>query len=146
MFLVFGDKHRTEPHPGGLCCVRNCPKCGAHTTFREHVISKQFRLYFVSMFTHDSHHVLACDACGTMFVTDEMKARRAENDHHGTVLGALQGLAKKTRAVAEDAMNGMNGGLGQAAQQTGKAVRDAVDAAQKRVGGLLERLRGKSDE
>lgn len=143
MFLVFGDKHRTEPHPDGLCCVRSCPKCGAHTTFREHVISKQFRLYFVSMFTHDSHHVLACDACGTMFVTDEMKARRAENDHHGTVLGALQDVARKTKAAAQGALDG---DLGQAAQQTGKAVGDAVDAAQKRVGGLLERLRGKPDE
>lgn len=142
MFIVFGDKHRTEPYPGGITCEMQCPKCRAHTTFREHVISKQFRLYFVDMFTHDSHHVLGCDSCGTMFVTDEMKARGGANDHGGTVLGALQGLARKGEAAAKDALDG---GLGQTLERTGAGVGKAVDAAQQRIGGLLTRLRGKPD-
>ena len=52
MFIIFGDKHRTETVPGGLRIERECPTCKAVAIFRERKVSKQFRLYFVDMFTH----------------------------------------------------------------------------------------------
>lgn len=72
MFIIFGDRHRTETVENGLRVERPCPSCNRRTVFRERVVSKQFRLYFVSMFTHGTHHVLECGECGTTFVTDEL--------------------------------------------------------------------------
>ena len=135
MFLVFGDKHRTEPAPDGLTRRMQCPKCGAHTTFHERVISRQFRLYFVEMFTHGTHHVMQCGACETAFVTDELRARAGTNDHTGTVLGALQGLARKGQAV------GQAGAVGKALDEAGAGVGKALGAAQARARGLLSRLK-----
>lgn len=131
MFLVFDDRHRTEPVPGGLVRHMTCPKCHLPATFREHVVSKQFRLYFVDMFTHDARRVMACDACGTMFVTDELAARPADNDHRGTVLGAVQSAARKGKAAAADVLGGDIG--------------EAARTAKRRLGGLVKRLRGGPD-
>src|SRR4028118_2372466 len=102
MFLICGDKHRTEPVADGLRREMKCPKCGEHATFRERVISKQFRLYFVDMFTHGTHHVMECGACGTAFVTDELEGRGGGNDHRGTVLGAIQDVARKGKEVGRE--------------------------------------------
>lgn len=49
-------------------------------------MSKQFRLYFVDMFTHGTHHVLECGECGEAFVTDEVAPHGLENDPSGTVV------------------------------------------------------------
>ncbi len=136
MFIIFGDKHRTEPLADGLRRQMQCPKCEEHTIFRERVISKQFRLYFIDMFTHGTHHVLECGACGTTFVTDELKARGI-NDHRGTVLGALQEVARKGAEAGREL------GVGKALEEAGAGVGKALGAAQERVGGLLSRLQGK---
>ena len=140
MFIIFGDKHRTEPVVDGLRRQMKCPKCGEGTTFRERVISKQFRVYFVDMFTHGTHHVLECGACGTAFVTDELRDRGGGNDHRGTVLGAIQEVARKGQAVGREL------GVGKALEEAGSGVGKALGAAQERVGGLLSRLQGKRRE
>lgn len=143
MFIIFGDKHRTEPLADGLRKRMKYPKCGEDATFRERVISRQFRLYFVEMFTHGTHHVLECGACGTAFVTDEMKARSATNDHSGTVLGAIQDVARRGKQLGQEALGG---GLGKAIEGTGAEVGKALDAAGQRAQDLLARLkRGKQD-
>jgi hypothetical protein len=137
MFIIFGDKHRTEPLADGIRRYMKCPKCGVEAVFRERVVSKQFRLYFVEMFTHGTQHVLECSDCGTAFVTDEVRAKAVENDQTGTVLGAIQGFARKGKQATQEALDG---GLGKAIEQTGAEVGKALNAAQDRVGGLLARL------
>lgn len=140
MFIIFGDKHRTEPLVDGLRRQMKCPKCGEDTTFGERVISKQFRLYFVDIFTHGTHHVLECGGCGATFVTDELRARDGGNDHRGTVLGAIQEAARKSAEVGREL------GVGKALEEAGTGVGKALGAAQERVGGLLSRLQGKGKD
>ena len=140
MFIIFGDKHRTEPVPGGREVSRTCSKCGERATFRERVVSKQFRLYFIDMFTHGTHHVLECGACGTAFVTDELAAAQVANDHEGTVFGHIQGMAAKAEQLAssEEVARGLERGKAEA----GKAYTAARDT----VGGLLTGLRARVDD
>ena len=139
VFLIFGDKHRTELVPGGLTVTRECSKCGARASFRERRVSKQFRVYFIDMFTHDTHHVLECGACGTTFVTDELQAKQGSNDHSGTVYGHLQEAAgsaathlqqaaAKAEALvtSEEVSRGLERGKREAQQAIGK-LRGALD-------------------
>ncbi len=137
MFLIFGDKHRTETVPDGLRVERKCPTCKALTMFRERKVSKQFRLYFVDMFTHGTHRVLECSACGETFVTDEQPEHGLENDHSGTVLGHVQGLVDKGKALAADPR--VTESLGRAQEEATKAL----DAAEKTVRGWVDRSRRK---
>lgn len=137
MFIIFGDKHRTELLADGIRRPMKCPQCGVQAVFRERVVSRQFRLYFVEMFTHGTHHVLECGACETAFVTDEVRARAVENDQSGTVLGAIQGLARRGKQATQEALDG---GLGKTIEATSAEVGKALNAAQDRVGGLLARL------
>ena len=141
VFVIFGDKHRTEPAPGGLRVTRACPKCKQVTTFRERVVSKRFRLYFVEMFTHGTHHVLECSECGTAFVTDEVKGTKAVNDHSGTVLGGLHGALATGKQVMEGGKQALEDGrVSEALQQAESIVDTAMSTAQKKVGGLVAGL------
>lgn len=136
MFIIFGDKHRTEIVPDGLRIHRQCPKCNQEALFLERVVSRQFRLYFVEMFTHDTHHVLECSACKTTFVTDELKGRQTANDHAGTVYGKLQGAVAKGKQALDD------GTVSRGLERAGAQASEALGAAQQALGGLLGRLRG----
>lgn len=140
MFLIFGDKHRTTPVPDGLTLERACPKCGLQTVFRERVVSQQFRLYFVEMFTHGSHRVLECSACKTAFVTDEIKDKPTDNDHSGTLYGTLQNAVTQGRKAVED------GAVSRTLEQVEAQTTAAMGVAQEALGGLLGRLRGDDDE
>src|ERR1043165_5657887 len=120
MFIIFGDKHRTELVPGGLQVHRQCPKCGQEALFVERVVSQQFRLYFVEMFTHGTHHVLECAACKTTFVTDELKGKQAAKDHAGTVYGKLQGAVAKGKQALDDGT--VSRTLERAGTQAGEAL------------------------
>jgi len=134
MFIIFGDKHRTEPVPDGIEQVRTCSKCGTRATFRERRISKQFRLYFLEMFTHGTHHVLECGACGTTFVTDELRAKAVDNDQDGTIYGHLRGAAAKAEAFArsDEVTDALERGKSEATR--------ALGLAKDRVGGLMAGL------
>ena len=134
MFLIFGDKHRTEIVRGGLQLTRTCSKCGEQATFSERRVSKQFRMYFIDMFTHDTHHVLECGACGTTFVTDELRAKHGLNDHSGTLLGHLQGAVGKAEELARS--EEITQTLERAKQEAGKAF----GLARAKIGGLVEDL------
>ena len=120
MFLIFGDKHRTETVPDGMRVERECPKCKTVATFRERRVSKQFRLYFVDMFTHGTHHVLECGECGEAFVTDEVAQHGLENDQSGTVFGHLKGAVEKGKELASDPRVGES--LGRAQEEATKAI------------------------
>ena len=142
MFLIFGDKHRTEPVEGGLQERRVCPKCGESALFRERVVSKQFRIYFVEMFTHDTHRVMECSRCGTAFVTDELRRKGASNDHSGTLLGTIQGLAERgKRAVHDGSVGRALEQASAAAEQAGVEVGKALNAAEARARRVLDGLR-----
>lgn len=139
MFIIFGDKARTEPVEGGIQQYRTCPKCGQHALFIERVVSKQFRLYFVDMFTHGSHHVLECTACRTAFVTDEVKDKQAVNDHAGTVVGKLQtALEQGKKALASDEVQS-------AVQRAEAEVDKALSAGRRGVNALVQRFAKKAD-
>lgn len=151
VFVIFGDKHRTEPVPGGLRVTRACPKCEREVEFRERIVSKRFRLYFVEMFTHGTHHVLECSECGTAFVTDEVRSAKADNDQSGTVLGHVQGViegGKRALESGKDAMEGAmeDGRVSEALQEAESLVGGAVKTAQDKVGGLLTGLLSRGDK
>lgn len=142
MFIIFGDKHRTEIVEGGLRERRTCPKCGELAVFRERVVSKQFRIYFVEMFTHGTHHVMECGRCGTAFVTDELRRKEAANDQAGTLLGTIQGLAQRGKQAVEGGPFGR--ALEQAsvkAEKAGFEVGKAINAAEARARKKLDELR-----
>lgn len=150
MFLIFGDKHRTETVPDGMRVERECPKCKTVATFRERRVSKQFRLYFVDMFTHGTHHVLECGECGEAFVTDEVAQHGLENDQSGTVFGHLKGAVEKGKELASDPRVGES--LGRAQEEATKAIAaaeveatKAYGAAEKAVSGWLASLRKPRD-
>ncbi len=150
MFLIFGDKHRTETVPDGMRVERECPECKTVATFRERRVSKQFRLYFVDMFTHGTHHVLECGECGEAFVTDEVAQHGLENDHSGTVFGHLKGAVEKGKELASDPRVGES--LGRAQEEATKAIAAAevevtkvYGAAEKAVSGWLASLRKPRD-
>ncbi len=138
MFIIFGDKHRTEPVPDGLRITRDCPKCEQSTEFRERVVSKQFRVYFIEMFTHSTHHVLECSECGNTFVTDEVKDKAAHNDQSGTIFGHIQGAAAIGKQAIED------GTVSRTLEQAEAGLGKALGTAQEAVGGLLGGLLGGS--
>lgn len=140
MFLIFGDKDRTEPVAGGLRVHRTCPKCGEHSLFVERVVSRQFRLYFVDMFTHGTHHVLECTSCRTTFVTDEVRDKQVRNDHSGTVIGTLQSaVARGKQALTSDEVAG-------SLQRARAEVDKALDSTRKSLTGLVERVAKKQDQ
>jgi hypothetical protein len=136
MFIIFGDKHRIEPVANGLRVHRKCPKCGQDTLFIERVVSQQFRLYFVEMFTHGTHHVLECTECRTAFVTDEVKGKQVANDHSSTVYGKLQDAVSRGKQALDDS---------RVIERAEAQVGETVGAAQKALGGLLGRLGGRDE-
>ena len=147
MFIIFGDKHRTEPVPGGRVEHRKCPKCHEHATFRERVVSHQFRVYFVSMFTHGAHHVMECGACGTTFVTDELKDKQAANDQEGTIFGTVkdalaEGRKQVTEALDEEQVAKAKQAFGTATAQAGKFF----DQVQESVGSMMSGLLATDEE
>lgn len=151
VFVIFGEKDRTEPVPGGLSITKTCPKCERVASFRERIVSKRFRLYFVEMFTHGTHHVLECSECGTTFVTDEVRGIKADNDQSGTVYGRVQGVIEEGKRALEsgkDAVEGAmeDGRVSEALQQAESLVDGAVKTAQQKVGGLLGGLLSGGDK
>ena len=147
MFIIFGDKHRTEPVPGGLVEHRQCPKCHEHATFRERVVSQQFRLYFVSMFTHGTHHVMECGACGTTFVSDEVKDKKADNDHEGTVFGTVKDAFVEGRKQVAGALDEQQ--VAKAKEAFGTATAHAgrfFDQMQESVGSVMSGLLATDDD
>jgi len=148
MFIIFGDKHRTETVADGLRLKRECPSCKTLTTFRERVVTKRFRLYFVDMFTHGTHHVLECGECGQTFVTDELPKKELENDQSGTLLGHVLGVVDRGKELATDPR--VVASVGQAQAEATRALGVAQDeatkafgAAEKTVTGWVAALRGK---
>lgn len=148
MFIIFGDKHRTQTVRDGLRVERQCPACKATATFRERVVTKKFRLYFVDMFTHGTHHVLECGECAETFVTDELPKQGLENDQSGTLLGHVQGAVDRGKVFASDPR--IVASIGQAQEEASKALgvaheeaSKAFGAAEKTVTGWVAALKGK---
>lgn len=150
MFIIFGDKHRTETVANGLRVERECPTCKTATTFRERVVTKRFRLYFVDMFTHGTHHVLECGECGQTFVTDELPKQELENDQSGTMLGHVLRVVDRGKELASDPR--VVASVGQAQAEATRALSVAQDeaakalgAAEKTVSGWVATLKGKAN-
>ncbi len=139
MWLIIGDRSRTEPVPGGHSAQRTCPKCGAFSRFREHRVLKTFRLYFIDVLNHDARHVMVCSRCDTAFVTDEVSSTRATLDQQGTVVGTLQDAAKRTRDAVEQGAIGDALRKGRHAIESG-AVGEQLEDAMQQTGAALRRL------
>ncbi|MGH1345499.1 MAG: hypothetical protein ACRBN8_28300 [Nannocystales bacterium] len=140
MFIIFGDKHRTETVADGLRVERECPACKTVAMFRERVVTKRFRLYFVDMFTHGTHHVLECGECGQTFVTDELPKQQLENDQSGTLLGHVQGLVDRGKDVARDPR--VVASVGQAQAEATRALGAAQQEATKVFGTAEKTVKG----
>jgi len=148
MFIIFGDKHRTQTVVDGFRVERECPSCKTTSTFRERIVTKRFRLYFVDMFTHGTHHVLECGECAETFVTDELPKQALEHDQSGTVLGQVQGVVERGKELATDPR--VVASLGQAQTEATRALEvaqeeatKALGAAEKTVTGWVAALKGK---
>ncbi len=102
MFLLFGDAERTVAVKNGPRTILDCPECGRKEQFHERVVSRQFRMYFVEMFTHGTHHVMAYNGCGAAFVTDEMRELHGNDNHDGAVLGHVQQALDHTKRAVTD--------------------------------------------
>lgn len=142
MFLVFGDKHRTEAVENGRVEVLDCPECGRRTEFHERVVSQEFRVYFVGMFTHGTHHVMACGLCGTAFVTDELADQPARDDQSGTVFGHLKDAVDRGRKAVDEVVEDER--VREALQRAKDEAGRGLEQAQSKVGAALAGLMGKS--
>lgn len=112
VWIVIGNRTKTERVPDGLAVERRCPACGEVATFYERRAVRTFRLYFLDVFDYDEQRVMACGACGTLYATDE----------HGP---PSEETAAGWRDALDRAADSVTGAVGKAGQALGPIVEQA---------------------
>lgn len=72
MWIVFGNKEKTERVSGGAVVQRHCDQCGETAMFYERKATSVFQVYFIDVVDYGSRTVMACGACGALYATDEV--------------------------------------------------------------------------
>jgi hypothetical protein len=128
VWVVIGNRTKTERVPDGARVERDCPACGEHATFHERRAVRTFRLYFLDVFDYDRQRVMACGACGTLFATDEHGAPSAPT-------------AEGWRRALETAADRVGDAVSRAQEAARPAWQQATDNARELVADASEELR-----
>lgn len=116
VWIVIGNRTKTERVPDGLSVERRCPACSEVSTFYERRAIRTFRLYFLDVFDYDEQRVMACGACGTLYATDEHGRPSAET-------------AEGWRQALERAGESVTGAVGKAGEAIGPLWKQASENA-----------------
>lgn len=125
VWIVIGNRTKTERVPNGLSVERRCPSCSEVATFYERRAIRTFRLYFLDVFDYDEQRVMACGACGTLYATDEHGRPSAET-------------AEGWRQALDRAADSVTGAVGRAGEAVGPLWKQASENAR----GLYEEAAG----
>jgi hypothetical protein len=116
MWIILGNKVRSERVPNGRKAEHHCGACGETAVFYERQVTESFQLYFINVFNYQTQRAMACGACGALYATDELGApREAASAQQGTVFGALQ-----------SAMDSIGHAIDRAGDAIEKGVREVV--------------------
>jgi len=129
MWIVFGNKLKSERVPNGKRVERHCESCGETAMFYERTSSTKFSLYFIEILEYGKRRVMACGACGELYATDELGPPETQS-----VPEQVLGAAEKTGAQLSAAAKSAFGKLSEAAKGglhhlEGKESPRAPDAA-----------------
>ncbi len=99
MWIVFGNKEKTERVPGGAVVQRHCDQCGETAMFYERKATSVFQVYFIDVVDYGSRTVMACGACGALYATDEVSAGlKPSLSPVESTLGSIKTAAKAAQA------------------------------------------------
>jgi hypothetical protein len=158
VWIILGQRTKTERVPGGLAVERQCPSCNEFSTFYERRAVKTFRVYFMDVFDYADQRVMACGACGTLFATDEHGEpsketkdgwRHAFDDAAKSVGGAVERAGEalgpmweQAAANAQKLLGDASDTLGPLAKKAGEGLGEAFGKLGDEVGAGVRRLRG----
>lgn len=157
VWIILGQRTKTERVPGGLAVERQCPSCNEFATFYERRAVKTFRVYFMDVFDYADQRVMACGACGTLFATDEHGEpstdtkdgwRTAFDDAAKCVGGAVEKAGEAlgpmwehAAANAQKILGDASHTLGPLAKKAGEGLGEAFGKLGDEVGAGVRRLR-----
>jgi hypothetical protein len=102
VWIVFGNKMRTERVPNGQRVERHCDACGETAMFYERTASTKLSLYFIELLEYGKRRVMACGACGELYATDELGPDPSFASGADKVLGAAEKAGAQIGAAAKD--------------------------------------------
>lgn len=111
MWIVFGNKQKSERVPNGKRVERHCSSCGETAMFYERTSSTKFSLYFIELLEYGKRRVMACGACGELYATDELGSPETQS-----VPEQVFSAAEKTGAQVSAAAKSAFGKLTEAAK------------------------------
>lgn len=145
VWIILGQRTKTERVPGGLAVERQCPSCNEFSTFYERRAVKTFRVYFMDVFDYADQRVMACGACGTLFATDEHGEpstetkdgwRSAFDDAAKSVGGAVERAGEALAPIWEQAAANARTLFGDASETLGPLARKAGEGLGEAFGKL----------
>ncbi|MEZ4337878.1 MAG: hypothetical protein R3B82_14765 [Sandaracinaceae bacterium] len=135
VWIVIGQRTKTEPVEGGISVERECTSCGEVAVFRERKAVKSFRLYMIDVFDYDEQRVMACGRCGALYATDELGRPSADT------ASGWRGALTHAAAQVGEAVGKAGEALGPAASKAGEALGPAWDRASENARELFEEAR-----
>lgn len=111
MWILFGNKERTERVPNGKSVERHCSACNETAVFYERTASTKFSLYFIELVEYGKRRVMACGACGALYATDELGS-----PDERTGVDKVMGTVEEAGAKFSSAAKGAFGKLSEAAK------------------------------
>jgi hypothetical protein len=100
MWIVFGNKEKTERVPGGSVVQRHCEQCGETAMFYERQAVSTFQIYFIDILDYGKRTVMACGACGALYATDEVRAAEMKPSLSPveSTIGSIKNAARAAQA------------------------------------------------
>jgi hypothetical protein len=78
MWILFGNKTRVRPVPGGMALERHCDECNQVRRFVECDVADKVSVFFVSLFDMKNRR-LVCPECGDDHEVPPASAARASS-------------------------------------------------------------------
>ncbi len=114
MWVIFGQREKSERVPNGKVVERRCDACGEVAMFYERHVTRSVQLYFFDVFHYGAHRAMACGACGALYATDELGAGDATATEQGESVAQTLGSAMRRAgdALRESASQWLGRGEG----------------------------------
>ena len=128
MFVVVGQRVRTEPVDDGRSKVIECRRCGRPMHHYEHRVVRTATLFLVPVANVTEERVWCCEGCGTRLA--DGGARWLQGEQSGTAVGQVMSAVG---ALAE--------GARPALERLAEEARPALEQVQREAGPALERVR-----